>query len=790
MMRLVSLIDARWGQAMLVGACIFGMLAVDRTSAAAAEADDPRKLLDQYCISCHDNDTRKGELSLEALVADDLTRHAEVWENVLRRLDARQMPPADRKRRPSEAAYEATIASLSRTLDAAAAAKPNPGRTPTLRRLTRTEYANAIRDLLGVEVDAAAILPPDEVSHGFDNITVTDLSPTLLESYIAAAQKISRLALAAPRPSPDFDVVRVRPDLTQEQHLPGLPLGSRGGVLIPHHFPQTGEYEIAIRLSRDRNEHIEGLKEPHEMELLLDRARVADFKVAPPKGTTSADFNDDQLKARVAVTAGRHDLAVTFIPKGASLEETARQPFNAHFNFHRHPRLSPAVYQVSISGPYAAQTSQATDTRRRILIRYPSDATEHEACARDILAPLMQRAYRRPITESDLAQPMELFRQTSAEAGFEAGIEMALSAVLVNPNFLFRVERDPADAKPGQPYTISDIELASRLSFFLWSSMPDDALLDAAIRGELRKPGVLEGHVRRMLADPRAEALATNFADQWLHLRNLDSRTPDLRLYPDFDDNLRQAMRRETLLLFQHIMREDRSVLELLSADYTFLNERLAKHYDIPHVYGSRFRQVELAPEHPRGGILRHGSILTVTSYATRTSPVIRGKWILENILGTPPPPPPPDVPALKENVVRANLSVRERLAEHRANAACASCHDLIDPVGFALENFDAIGRWRTHEEGAIVDVSGGLPDGSEFAGIDGMERALLARPDLFATTMAQKLMTYALGRGVEPYDGPAIRAAVRRARDGDYRFSALIVGLVQSTPFQMRSAP
>jgi hypothetical protein len=428
--------------------------------------------------------------------------------------------------------------------------------------------------------------------------------------------------------------------------------------------------------------------------------------------------------------------------------------------------------------------------RRRLFICTPEDEDDEEDCARRILANIARRAYRRPVDDGDMKAPLEMYRQGRAEGGFEAGVEMGLSSILVNPNFLFRVERDPAGAAPGTAYRISDIELASRLSFFLWSSIPDDELLDLAERGELSRPGVLEEQVRRMLADERSESLVKNFAGQWLYLRNLESITPDMRLYPDFDDNLRQAMRQETELLFASIIREDRSVLDLVKADYTYLNERLAKHYGIPHVYGSRFRRVPLDEASRRGGLLRHASVLTVTSYATRTSPVIRGQWVLKNLLGAPPPPPPESVPPLKDNTVASTLSVRERLEQHRADPACAACHDVIDPPGFALENFDAVGRWRELDSGRPIDASGGLPDGSKFAGPAGLEQALLERPELFVRALTEKLMTFALGRGIEYYDGPAIRKIVEAAREDDWSFSRLVVGIVESTPFQMRMSP
>jgi hypothetical protein len=744
-------------------------------------------LVEEYCVTCHDGETKKGGLNLDSIYLEDVSRHPEMWEKVARRLRARQMPPAERKKRPEEPTYKMVLAELDHALDTAAAKHPNPGRTETFRRLNRTEYQNAIRDLLALDIDGAALLPKDDVSQGFDNVGVANLSPMLLNRYISAAEKISRLAVGGQR-TLGGDTFRMPPDLTQEEHVEGLPLGTRGGALIPYTFPTDGEYEIQIRLTRDRNEHVEGLREPHELEVLLDRERVKSFTVTPPKGN---DFDkvDAHLKVRVPVTAGPHQLGVTFLKNPSPLLETRRQPYQARYNMHRHPRLGPAIYQVSINGPYDSKGPGDTPSRRQIFVSRPAKPAEEQRCAERILSTLMRRAYRRPVNAEDLKKPMEFYRNARAEDGFDAGIEAALSAVLVNPEFLFRIEHDPADAAPGTVYRINDLALASRLSFFLWSSIPDDELLTTAERGELHKPKVLEKQVRRMLADSRARNLVRNFGEQWLHLRNLESITPDLRLFPDFDDNLRQAFRRETELHFETVLREDRSVLDLLNADYTFLNERLAKHYRVPNVYGSQFRRVALDRDSERGGLLRQGSVLTVTSYATRTSPVLRGKWVLENILGTPPPPPLPDVPALRDNTVSAMLSVRERLAEHRANAACASCHNLIDPIGFSLENFDAVGRWRVLEEGKPVDSSGGLPDGSAFASVAGLEKGLLNRPEVFVGTLTEKLLTFALGRGVEYYDGAAIRKIVRDAQAADYRLSSIVVGITKSTPFTMRKS-
>jgi hypothetical protein len=761
-------------------------------------------LVDEYCLSCHDDDHKKAGLALDTIAAHDVSQHPEVWEKVVRKLRARQMPPVG-KERPDEATYVAVISSLEKSLDRAAAANPNPGRTATLRRLTRTEYQNAIRDLLALDVDVASLLPADESSYGFDNVTVGDLSPTLLDRYVSAAEKISRVAVGRPSRSPGGDTIRIPADVTQEEHLEGLPIGTRGGALVHYTFPLDGEYEIQIRLTRDRDEHVEGLSEAHDLEVLLDRERVQVFTVKPPvreAGVAEGDQPshekvDQHLKIRVPVSAGPHVVGVTLLKKPSVLLETPRQPYQTHFNSYRHPRIQPAIYSVSIIGPYAAKGPGDTPSRRRIFVSRPvrqaqgGPATPEQEgrSAKRILAALMRRAYRRPVTDVDVQGPFELYRRARADGGFEAGIEMALSAVLVSPQFLFRVEQDPAGIPPNTVYRISDLDLASRLSFFLWSSIPDDELLDVAVAGKLHEPPVLEGQVRRMLADSRSRALVSNFASQWLHLRNLDSISPDMRLFPDFDDNLRQAFRQETELFFDSILREDRSVLDLLRANYTFVNERLAKHYGIPNVYGTRFRRIALDEDSWRGGLLRQGSILTVTSYATRTSPVLRGKFVLDSLLGVPPPPPLPDVPALKDNTVDGHLSVRERLSEHRNNATCAPCHNLMDPLGLSLEKFDAVGRRRTVDGGTSIDASGGLPDGNRFADVNGLETALLRRPELFVGTFAEKLQTYALGRGVEYYDAPAIRAIVRESRSQNFRMSSIILGVVKSQPFQMRKS-
>ena len=748
-----------------------------------------RSMMSRYCADCHDADTKKGGLDLTGILQAGVTEHRDTWEHVVRKLGARQMPPVG-KDRPSDPAYDEAVGKLVSLLDRAAAKDPDPGRTETFRRLNRTEYQNAIRDLLALDIDAGALLPKDDASHGFDNVTVGDLSPTRLDRYITAAEKISRLAVGTAQRKPGGDTFRAPPDLTQEEHVEGLPFGTRGGMVLDHTFPRDGEYEIQVRLTRDRNEEVEGLREVHELEVLLDRGSVRRFTVSPPKGDRNFEKVDAHLKVRVPVTAGPHQVGVTFLKNPSSLLETRRQPYQAHYNMHRHPRLTPAVYQVSITGAYDSKVPGDSPSRRRVFGDSPAGALSGSRSAENILRPLLRRAYRRPVTGADLQKPMEFFAKADAEDGFEAGIGSALSAILVSPGFLFRIEPDPPGLEPHAAYRINDVTLASRLSFFLWSSIPDDELLALAERDDLHKPGVLKKQVRRMLADPRARSLVDNFAGQWLHLRNLGAFSPDLRLFPDFDDNLRQALRRETEMHFETLLGEDRSVLDLLKTDRTFLNERLAKHYGIPNVYGSHFRRVALGPDSERGGLLRQGSVLTVTSYATRTSPVIRGNWVLANLLGNAAPPPPATVPALKENSVSDALPMRRRLAAHRADAACASCHNLMDPVGFALENFDAIGGWRTAEDGQPIDVTGGLPDGSKFAGVAGLEQALLKRPDLFVTALTEKLLTFALGRGVEASDAPAVRKIVRGARADGYRFSSILLGVAESTPFTMRKAP
>jgi mono/diheme cytochrome c family protein len=745
-------------------------------------------ILEDHCLDCHDEGESKGDLSLELLDLANLTPDHAHWEKVVKKLRHRQMPPMD-KARPNEDEYETLAGFLESQMDREAARDLKPGRTDTFRRLTRTEYRNAVRDLLGLELDVSSLLPEDEISHGFDNITVGSLSPTLMEQYLAAAKKISRLAIGRPVPTPRLEVFRMPLDLTQEHHLDGLPLGTRGGGLVNHVFPVDGAYEVRLKLFRDRYEAIPGLKDVQKLDLLLDGETVERFTIDPPEERVGHGQVDQHLVARFHATAGNHRLGAAFVQKTSALKGADTQPWLASFNEERHKRSQPALYSIALTGPFESTGPGNSLARKQIFGDSALATRDEDQRARQILSRLMRLAYRRPITASDLEMPYRFYQDTREKEEFESGIEMGLRAILTSVDFLFRVEPDPSGLAKGEVYSVSDLQLASRLSFFLWSSIPDDALLRAAENQSLSKPEVLAAQVTRMLADPRSDSLITNFASQWLYLRNVSNLAPDPRLFMDFDDNLRQSMQRETEFFLTSILREDRSVLDILGADYTFLDERLAKHYEIPHVYGSRFRRISLMPDSQRGGLLSHASILTLSSYADRTSPVVRGAWILENILGTPPDPPPPGVEALKGNGSEEPQTMRERFAIHRSQKSCAACHDIIDPLGFALERFDAIGRRRTEDNGLPIDSYGELADGTPFDDADSLQQALLKRPELFVTTLTEKLLTYALGRGVEYYDAPAIRKIVRDGREDDYTFSSLIQGIAQSPPFTMKTA-
>jgi hypothetical protein len=776
-------------------------------------------------LTCHTQklkDQGTVPIALDLLDVTNPGANAEVWEKVVLKMRAGVMPPAAAPR-PDKAVRDGFLRWLESELDRHAAADPNPGRTEAFHRLNRNEYRNAVRDLLGIDVDVSSLLPPDDVSYGFDNIAgVLKISPTLMERYLGAAQKVSRMAVGTALPSPNIDYFRIADDLSQDSQLPGLPLGTRGGTRIHYIFPMSGEYEIRPRLTRDLNESMPVYSEPQHLEISVDGERVGLFTLpgvqgqaapvqeapdpqvpaisqiqvtvrATPQERAARNKADEQWNLRVPVKAGQREIVVTFVNRTPVLEETTRLPFQrpypAGVNI---PETRPGAYlrSVEIAGPFTPVDSGDSQSRQRIFTCRPSTSVAEDGCARTILTALARRAYRRPVTDADVGPLLGFYREGRNEAGFDAGIERALRRLLVSPEFLLRVERDPPRVQPGTAYRISDIELASRLSFFLWSSIPDDELLDLAAKRELGIPAVLTRQVRRMLADPRSDAFVNNFAGQWLFLRNLTAAVPVQSVFPDFDDTLRQAMQRETELFFANIVRDDRSARDLLRADYTFLNERLARHYGIPGVKGSHFRRVELGKDSVRAGLLGQGSILTVTSYPDRTSPVKRGKWILENLLGTPPPPPLPNVAELQATSSSGTvLSMRQRMEQHRANPICASCHAMMDPLGLALENFDAVGKWRTLGESSTpIDATGVMPGGVAFEGAAGLRQALLGS-DRFVATLSEKMMTYALGRGLEYYDAPAIRKILGDTAADDHRVQSLIIGIVQSTPFRMRRA-
>jgi mono/diheme cytochrome c family protein len=825
----------------IVAAILSGLLAVaapsapsaqSSGSAAAQPADASRALLTTYCTGCHNQRLRTGGLSLDDADVTAIGGNAAVWEKVAHKLRSGQMPPFGRPR-PDKAAVDAFVARLERDLDEAAQRAPNPGR-PVTHRLTRTEYANAVRDLLAIEIDARSLLPADDTDqHGFDNNSeVLSLSPALLERYLSAARTITRMAVGRPPSVPAIETYTLPGRLIQDDRADErLPFGSRGGAVITHHFPADGDYTFTLHLQKTLYNAVRGLADPHQLELRLNRERVHTFtvggaEVKPPPasfaGTLTwnpeweqyANHADENLTVTVPVKAGTRSVGVTFVRRAWEPEDV-RQPPRTGWGFGTDEMYdaNPAVESVTIEGPFKTTGVSETPSRQRIFRCTPNAASEEEACARTILSTLARRAYRRPVTGDDVDTLIAFYRigratttsngtppiptltgsrdtatLTRSPYSFEAGIETALQRMLVSPDFLFRIEQDPAKTAAGSVYRISDVELASRLSFFLWSSIPDDALLDRAAKGTLRNAGVLEAEVRRMLRDPRAKTLVENFASQWLQLRDLRNAVPDPDLFAEFDENLRDAFRTETELFIGSQLLDDRAIPELLTADYSFLNERLARHYGVAGVSGSRFRRVSMRGSQ-RSGLLGQGSVLTITSYPNRTSPVLRGKWLLENILGTPPPPPPPDVPALSDKGADGQRqSVRERLEAHRQNPACATCHAQMDPLGFALERFDAVGALRTSDDGKTpIDASGSLPDGQKFEGLDGLRSVLVARQEQFVGTVAERLMSYALGRGVEYYDRPTLRRIVRDASRDGFRWSSVVIGIVSSTPFQMR---
>lgn len=799
------------------------VLAVGSVSAQTpSSTSSQRTLVDRYCVTCHNERLKTADLALDTLDLGDVGAAAATWEAVVQKLRAGMMPPPGRPRPEPEVVQEFRRW-LQRTLDDAAQQDPEPGRVPT-HRLNRTEYTNAIRDLLVLEVDGTSLLPADVAGHGFDNVAGTlAVSPFLMERYMSAARRISRLAVGDVTIGSGFTsrtyVIPI--NKTQNDRMDeALPFGSRAGTAVRHHFPLDGEYDITLRLKRSVYEYIVNLEESHDLEVRLDGKRVALFAVggeAPGKpapisfsgtfmaaggaGYPTQDWDDyytgadADLRFRVVVPAGTRVVGVAFIGKSWE-EEGVLQPALREYGAtvteltDTSPRPEgPGLESMAIDGPYNATGSGQTDSRERIFVCRPASdsSTDRNRCARRIFSTLSRRAYRRPVTEDDIEPLLAFYEVGLAGGGFDAGIQAGLERMLIDPEFLFRIERDPDGVAPGAIYRLSPLELASRLSFFLWSSIPDDELLNAATSGQLTNPAGLELQVRRMLADSRAKALVENFAGQWLSIRNVRGLVPDPNLFPGFDENLREAFLQETELFIESQLREDRSVVELLTADYTFLNERLARHYGISGVYGNRYRRVFLDDDR-RGGLLGHGSILAVTSYGNRTSPVLRAKWVLENILGTPPPPPPADVPGLPDSGENGEpQSVRERLAQHRRNPVCASCHRPMDPLGFALENFDAVGAWRSHDAGVLVDASGVLADGTSFDGPAELRSALSERHDQFVETFAEKLLTYALGRGLESYDRPVVRGITRQAAEDKYRWSSVILGIVNSAPFQMR---
>ena len=789
---------------------------------APSSSTPQRTLLDRYCVTCHNQRLQTGGLTLDEMDVSNVSEAPDVWEKVVQKLRGGMMPPAGRPR-PDQQTYDGFRSWLETELDRAAV-QPVPGRVPT-HRLNRVEYTNAIRDLLALDIDGEALLPADDSGHGFDNLAGTlALSPALMERYMSAARRISRLAVGDQTIGPGFTsktyVVPI--NMTQNDRMSeALPFGSRAGIAVRHRFPLDGEYVIKIRLKRSVYEYIVNLDETHDLDVRLDGQRIARFSVggvvagkpapvsfsgtfvaAGTAGYPSQEWDDYRtgadadLEVRITAPAGTRVVGVSFVGKSWEHEgvlQPALREYGATVTETTDTSLrpeGPGLESVAIDGPYNVTGSGETLSRDKIFVCHPDRRTDEAPCVQTILSTLVRRAYRRPVTEDDIQLLLPFYQTGQAAGGFEAGVQAVLERILIDPEFLFRIERDPGDVPPGTPYRLSDLELASRLSFFLWSSIPDDELLDVATRGQLNDPVNLERQVRRMLSDVRASALVENFASQWLSLRSVRGIAPDPNLFPDFDENLREAFQRETELFVESQLRQDRSVVDLLSADYTFLNERLARHYGIPNVVGNHYRRVTLGDER-RHGLLGHGSILSVTSYGNRTSPVLRAKWLLENILGTPPPPPPADVPALPETGEDGEpRTVRERLAQHRRSPVCAVCHAPMDPLGFALENFDAIGKWRTADANLPIDASAVLANGTTtFEGPAELREVLLGRSEQFVETFTEKLLTYALGRGLEYYDRPVIRAITRGAASDDYRWSSVILGIVESTPFRMRNS-
>jgi len=768
---------------------------------AAQNSESSRAVIDQYCISCHNDRLKTAGLSFEKLDFTNVAASADIWEKAVRKLRVGMMPPQG-ARQPDDATRQSLVSWLITELDRAAGGSPNPGH-PLLHRLNRVEYGNAVRDLLGLEVDPAMLLPPDDAAYGFDNVgDVLGVSPVLLERYMGAAGTVSALAVGDPDIAPGSDTFRIRQDASQDIHLEGMPIGTVGGMLAKVTLPLDGEYLFTVRLFRTNLGVMRGLEYEHEVEYTVDGRRVhlfkmggeADFNANLVNMTKLGDEVDERGRIRLPLKAGPHVITAAFLERTAAYNPTRLQPFVRSSTDTRDTSGLPHFDMFTVTGPFNPAGPGDTPSRRKIFICRPATRAEEEPCARNIISPLARRAYRGDMTPTDMQRLLGFYQAARRTGTFEKAIQVSLQRILASPKFVFHIEAEPAGAAPATVYRISDLELASRLSFFLWSSIPDDRLIDEATKGRLHLPAVLEQQVKRMLADPKAESLTTNFAAQWLYLRNLKNMQPLSEEFPDFDDNLRQALESEASLFFQSIVREDRNVLDLMTANYTFMNERLARHYKIPNVYGSHFRRVTLTDE-ARYGLLGKGAVLMVTSHTDRTSPVVRGKWILDNLLGAPPPAPPANVPPLNENPQREGkvLTMRERMEEHRANPVCANCHKLMDPIGLSLENFDAVGAWRNRDGdtvramGTPIDASGQLLDGTKVDGVVTLRKALLRQPELFVGTLTEKLLVFALGRGLAYYDMPTVRAIIRESAREDYRFSSLIMGIVKSTPFQKR---
>ncbi|HYK58323.1 MAG TPA: DUF1592 domain-containing protein [Bryobacteraceae bacterium] len=760
-----------------------------------------RELVSTYCVSCHNQRVQTAGLALDAADADHVANSAETWEKVIVKLRSRAMPPAG-VRRPDNATYDRVASWLESEIDRAAAAHVNPGRTASLHRLNRAEYANSIRDLLAVEVDPQAMLPPDEQAFGFENnAEALSIQPALLDRYVTAAAAVARRAVGDPNLPPAFvrygalkGSANDQNYLRQTERLgEDFPLGSKGGVAARHYFPIDGEYAFKIRLQRTWDIQIKGLNVPTQFEIRVDGKRVAQFTLGGEKSLPKTFIYDadDVLQARAPVKAGSHEVVATMLksddvsPEGPGPDRLSLYSRNAD-----NANSPIAIAALLVGGPYRAQAPLDSPSRKLLFVCHPPNGAEELACATKILSTLARRAYRRSATDDDVQTLLAFYQRARATGTFDEGIRAAVERVLVSPDFLFRIQADPPGATPGSVYRISDVELASRLSFFLWSSVPDDALLDVAIRGKLHEPAVLEQQVARLLADPRARSsLIQNFFEDWFETRNVWLLNPDSTRFPWFDDNLRSAFVTEMELFLDAQLKEDRGVIDLLTSNETFLNEQLARHYGISGLYGSHFRRVKLADEN-RFGLLGKAGVLAVTSYTTRTSPTIRGKWLLENILAAPMPAPPANVPSLESsNKENKPLSVREMLEMHRASPACAGCHARMDPLGLSLENFDAIGQWRATDAGHPIDASGVLLDGTKVDGPSQLRQALLAQKTQFAKAVTEKLLTYALGRGLEYYDAPAVRAIDRSAEANDYRWSSIVLGVVKSAPFQMRTA-